>query len=96
MTRTVGGVQDLVVENGKVEGQAKADGVGWGKLGLGNIGSVLKGKDVRMIRSKSEVNTNLVSLVGSSGSNLALLARSKFSQVAVVITLPALRKLVSK
>jgi hypothetical protein len=34
--------------------------------------------------------------VGSSGSNLALLARSKFSQVAVVITLPALRKLVSK
>ena len=37
----VGAVQNLIVENGEVEGQAKANGVGWGELGLGDIGSVL-------------------------------------------------------
>lgn len=38
----VGGVQDLVVEDGEVEGQAKTDGVGGGQLGLGNVGGGLK------------------------------------------------------
>jgi hypothetical protein len=37
----IGGIQDLVVENREVEGQAKTDGVGWGELGLRNIGSIL-------------------------------------------------------
>ena len=33
----VWGVQDLVVEDGEVEGQAKADGMGRGQLGLSNL-----------------------------------------------------------
>jgi hypothetical protein len=53
MACTVGGVQDLVVEDGEVEGQAKADGVGWGKLGLGNVGSILEDV-VSAIQWKSE------------------------------------------
>jgi len=39
---TVGGVQNLVVENGEVQSETKTDGVGRGEVGLGNIGSVLK------------------------------------------------------
>jgi hypothetical protein len=37
----VGGVQDLVVEDREVEREAEADGVGWGELGLGDVGGVL-------------------------------------------------------
>jgi len=37
----VGGVKDLVIEDGEVEGKTKADGVGRGKLGLGNLGGSL-------------------------------------------------------
>ena len=35
------GVQDLIVEDREVESETKADWVGWGKVGLGNFGSVL-------------------------------------------------------
>jgi hypothetical protein len=42
MAGTVRRVEDLVVEDGEVEGKTKADGVGRGELSLGNIGSVLK------------------------------------------------------
>ena len=38
---TVRRVQDLIVENGEVKGETKADGVGGGQVGLSNIGSVL-------------------------------------------------------
>jgi hypothetical protein len=38
---TVGRVQDLVVEDREVEGKTQADWVGWGELGLGNVGGVL-------------------------------------------------------
>lgn len=38
---TIGGVEDLVIEDGEVEGESKTDGVGGGQLGLGNIGGVL-------------------------------------------------------
>ena len=38
---TVGRVQDLVVENGEVEGETKTDGVGRGEISLGDIGGVL-------------------------------------------------------
>lgn len=41
MASTVGRVQDLVVENGEVEGETKTDGVGRGEISLGNIGGVL-------------------------------------------------------
>jgi hypothetical protein len=37
----VGGVQDLVVEDGEVEGKAKADWVGGSQVCLSNLGSVL-------------------------------------------------------
>jgi hypothetical protein len=35
-------VEDLVVENGEVEGEAEADGVGRSELGLGDVGGVLR------------------------------------------------------
>jgi hypothetical protein len=38
----VGRVQDLVVEDGEVEGKSEADGVRRGELGLGNVGGVLQ------------------------------------------------------
>ena len=96
MAGTVGRVQDLVVEDGEVEGQAKADGVGGGELGLGNVGGTLRGGQVsassnrRKARAMDELleNPYLVSLVGSGGSNLALLARGELGEVAVVVTLP--------
>ena len=34
-------VEDLVVEDGEVEGEAETDGVSGSELGLGNVGSVL-------------------------------------------------------
>lgn len=43
MASTVGGVQDLVVEDGEVEGQSEANGVGRGQLGDGDIRGVLVG-----------------------------------------------------
>lgn len=39
----VGGVQDLVVEDGEVKGQAEADGVGRGEVSLGDLGGGLVG-----------------------------------------------------
>jgi hypothetical protein len=38
----VGRVQDLIVEDGEVEGQTQADRVGGGQLGLGDIGGALR------------------------------------------------------
>ena len=38
---TVRRIQDLVVENGEVEGETKTDGVGRGEISLGDIGGVL-------------------------------------------------------
>ncbi len=37
----VWGIQDLVVEDGEVESEAEANWVGWGELGLCNVGGVL-------------------------------------------------------
>jgi hypothetical protein len=37
----VGGVEDLVVENGEVEGETEADGVGGGQVSTGNITGLL-------------------------------------------------------
>lgn len=37
----VGGVEDLIVEDGEVEGKTKADGVGGRQLSLGNLGGSL-------------------------------------------------------
>ena len=41
MASTVWGVEDFVVEDGKVQRQAETDGVCWGEVGLGDIGGVL-------------------------------------------------------
>lgn len=46
---TVGGVQNLVVEHGEVESQSEADRVGGGKLGLGNVGSVLQSNSLASV-----------------------------------------------
>ena len=37
----IGGVQDLVVEDGEIEGETETDGVGWGELSLGDVGRSL-------------------------------------------------------
>jgi hypothetical protein len=37
-------VQDLVVEDGEVQGETETDGVGRGELSLGNIGGALRGR----------------------------------------------------
>lgn len=42
MAGAIGRVQDLVVEDGKVERKSEADGMRWGQLGLSNVGSVLE------------------------------------------------------
>lgn len=67
--------------------------MGWGELSLGDISSVLAIKlSVRvlcLLFDDWEIFLSyLVSLVGSGGSNLALLTRGKLSQIAVVVTLP--------
>ncbi len=41
MAGLVGGVEDLVVEDGEVEGKTQADGVSGRELGLGNLGGSL-------------------------------------------------------
>jgi hypothetical protein len=39
----IGGVEDLVVEDGEVEGKTKTDRVCWRKIGLSDFGGVLVG-----------------------------------------------------
>ena len=41
VARLVWGVEDFIVEHGEVEGKTKTDWVGWCKISLGNLGSVL-------------------------------------------------------
>ena len=41
MACAIWGVEDLIVEDGEVEGKAETDWVGWGELGLGDIGGIL-------------------------------------------------------
>lgn len=43
MAGTIGGVQDLVVEDGEVQGETETDGVGGSKVGLGNLSGGLVG-----------------------------------------------------
>ena len=38
MASLVGRVEDLVVEDGEVQGETKADGMCWGKVSLSNVG----------------------------------------------------------
>lgn len=92
---TVGRVQDLVVEDGEVQRKTQADGVGRGELSLGDVGGILRvrlsawcpwGAEEQSGEGGGE--TNLVGVVGSGGGNLALLARGKLGEVAVVVTLP--------
>lgn len=41
VARAVGGVKNLVVEDGEVKSQSQADGVGRRELGLSNVGGAL-------------------------------------------------------
>lgn len=43
MTRLIRGVHDLVVEDGEVESETQADGVGGGKIGASDLGGILVG-----------------------------------------------------
>jgi hypothetical protein len=38
----VRGVENLVVEDGEIEGEAEADGMSRSQFSLGNVGSILK------------------------------------------------------
>ena len=70
VARLIRRVEDLVVEHGEVQSETKADRVGRGQLGCGNLARGLVGLE-RLV-----------------GRVLALVARSEFGQVAVVVTLP--------
>jgi hypothetical protein len=74
----VGRVEDLVVEDGEVQGKTKTDGVGRGEVLGGNLGG------------------SLVSLERLVGGSLALVANGELSKVAVVVTLPVIRTVVSR
>lgn len=47
---TIRGVQDLVVEDGEVEGQSETNGVRGGQLGLGDVGGALVRTDTLATR----------------------------------------------
>jgi MFS-type transporter involved in bile tolerance (Atg22 family) len=93
---TVGRVQDFIVEDREVERKTKADRVSGGQLGLGDIGGALEVGTVMLAFYHSRLQRQdkvcggsyLVGLVGSGGSNLALLAGSELGEVTVVVTLP--------
>lgn len=90
MACTVGRVEDLVVENGEVEGKTKTDGVGGGELGLGNVGGALFGEWLKESGCKAVMKMPyLVCLVSGGSSALALLATGELGKVTVVVTLPA-------
>jgi hypothetical protein len=85
----VGRVEDLVVEDREVEGQTQPDRVGWGELGLCDVGSVLYGKrSAQPPKHSISETTNLVGLVGGLGGLLPLIARGELGEVTVVVTLP--------
>jgi len=87
----VRGVEDLVVEDGEVQREAKADGVGGGEISLGDVGGILLMQISGCHGAKSsQPSKYLVGLVGSSSSNLALVPGSELSEVAVVVSLPVL------
>ncbi len=73
MASLVGRVEDLIVEDREVQGQAKTDRVSRGEVGLGHLGGVLVGLE-RLL-----------------GRVLPLFAGSELGQVAMIVTLPAMR-----
>ena len=69
----IGGVRDLVVEHGEVQGKTKADRVGRGQAAGGDLSG------------------SLVSLERLVGRGLALITNGELGEVAVVVTLPAIK-----
>ena len=62
MTGLVGTVEDLVVEDGEVEGEAQPDGVGGLHLTLADIKCILKNTHnilAKIVTNISHTNTNL-------------------------------------
>lgn len=96
MASTVGRVQDLIVEDREVQGETETDGVGRSELSLSDVGGVLNMDGEHVLQKKcwgsategSGVLGYLVSLVGSVGSLLSLIARGKLGEITVVVTLP--------
>lgn len=61
----IGSVEDLVVEDGEVQGETKTDGVCGGQLGLGNLGSSL-------VRLKRLVSRLLSSITNGEFSKITV------------------------
>lgn len=59
----VGRVQDLIVEDGEVQGKTKSDRVGWGKISLGNLSGGLIGLERLVGRFLSLVGNGKLSQV---------------------------------
>jgi hypothetical protein len=53
----VGGVEDLVIENGEVQGETKADGVSWSKVGGSDVSGGLVGLE-RLVGGSLALVTN--------------------------------------
>ena len=91
VTCTIGGIEDFIVEDAEVEGKAETNGVCRSEFGLCNVGSVLRAElDLCCLWFAfcGGQLSYLVGLMGSSGSNLALLSRGKFGEVSVIVALP--------
>src|SRR5690348_13864614 len=54
----IGGVENLIVEDGEVQGKTKADGVGRSKVGGSNVGSSLVGFEGLVCRSLALVSNS--------------------------------------
>jgi hypothetical protein len=75
----VGSVQDLVVENGEIQGKTQADGVRRGELGLSDLGSSLVGLEglvsrVLALVANGELGEVAV-VVALPNANISILAR---------------------
>lgn len=88
MACAIRGVQDLVVKDREVQGEAETDGVGRGELGLGDVGGVLGVRSVSSCHGASNDVAYLVGVVRGGSSTLALLAGCELGEVAVVVSLP--------
>ena len=96
MAGTVWRVENLIVEDGEVQGKTKTDGVSGSELGLRNVGGSLSQLWLVVAKSAAQaIASYLVGLVCGSRCDLALLARRKFGEIAVVIALPVRRNAVS-
>lgn len=58
MASLIGSVEDLVVENGEVQGKTQTDRVSGGEFGLGNVGGVLRDDQQLLIANRETAYDN--------------------------------------